>query len=336
MRFRNSLRLLTVNFKNVYKILLYHLIVILLSSALVAAIVYPQIEEILSSAQMKQVIDDVKGFFRAVGTGNSEYLEGFKENFTGANGSLTELVQYLKTMTSHIVWAIVGCAGIYLLERFLNTVCYYAAASTLNDRMETYADTPFFDSYVKNFGRACIYSVVYVPIVFLADLLIFGVCYFLFFYLFGFLNLFFSAFLSVVFIMMAQSLKLTLTASWLPSMVAGGDSIGKAMRLKGKTTRKQRQRIFFTYLTTLYFVLTVNVAAALSSLGTALLITLPASYFFFICEQFVNYYTLSGKKYFLTYESVVVNPTNGQRDGFFVGMEKAKEELASGEDKTQK
>ena len=67
---------------------------------------------------------------------------------------------------SQIVWSIVGCAAVYLLKRFADTLCYFSIGSILNDRMSTYAETPFASAYIRNLGKASVYSVVYVPIVF--------------------------------------------------------------------------------------------------------------------------------------------------------------------------
>jgi hypothetical protein len=161
-------------------------------------------------------------------------------------------------------------------------------------------------------------------------------CYFLFFYLFSFIGLFASLFFSVTFIVAAQALKLTWTSMWLPAMVSDKQPLRQAMSHKDKTTRKQRQSIYLTYVTTVYIIMILNVGAALCTVGSALLITIPASYFLLICEQFVNYYTVKGKKYFVTYERVVANPSYGRRDGFFVAMENEEMEKIAAEEQLEK
>ena len=335
MRFRNSLRLLMGNFKNVYKILLYNLIVIAITGALGVALVYPGLKDIIQSAETAQIFTDIKAFLKAIVTGNNEFLSTFQENFTGEGGTVRNFVALLRSQISGIVFAVVGVALIYLIQRFLNTLCFFSVASILDDRMSTYSETRFSDAYIKELGRASVYSLVYVPLVFLYDLAVIFICYFLFFYLFSFLNLLICLFLSVTFIVVCQAFKLTWTSMWLPAMVTDKQGIKKAMSMKDKATRKQRQKIFLTYVTTVYVVMIVNVVAAFSTIGSALLITIPASYFFFICEQFVNYYTVKGKKYFVTYESVVVNPSYGRRDGFFTAMENAALESVEREEKKE-
>lgn len=323
MRFRNSVRLLMGNFKNAYKILFYNLVVMVITGALAAALVYPGLRDIIKSDEMAALFRDIKGFFKALVNGNSEYLAGFKAQFTGAGGTVRSLVALLRSQLSNIVFAVIGIVFIYLVARFLNTLCFFTMGDLLDDRMASYGETKFSDSYIRNLGRASIYSVAYVPIVFAFDALMILACYFLFFYLFDFLGLLVSLFLSVTFIVILQAFKLTWTSMWLPAMVTDKQTLRQAMSQKDKTTRKQRKSIFLTYVTTVYIVIIMNVAAGLFTVGSALLVTIPASYFLFICQQFVNYYTVKGKKYFVSYESVVVNPSYGRRDGFFAAMENA-------------
>ena len=52
MRFRNSTRLLTENFRNVYKILLYGLIVAVVAISLSSALILPNLLDILRSAEV--------------------------------------------------------------------------------------------------------------------------------------------------------------------------------------------------------------------------------------------------------------------------------------------
>ncbi len=323
MRFRNSIRLLMGNFKNAYKILLYNLVVIVITGALAAALVYPELRDIIKSPEMSALFSDIKSFFKAIASGNSEYLVGFKAHFTGAGGTVRSLVALLRAEMANIIFAVIAIAFIYIVERFLNTLCFFTMGDLLDDRMATYGETKFSDSFIRNLGKASVYSITYVPIVFVFDALMLATCYFLFFYLFSFFGMLISLFLSVTFIVVCQAFKLTWTSMWMPAMITDKQTLRQAMSHKDKTTRKQRQSMFLTYITTVYVIIIVNVAAALFTMGSALLITVPASYFLFICEQFVNYYTVKGKKYFVSYESVVVNPSYGRKEGFFTAMENA-------------
>ena len=68
---------------------------------------------------------------------------------------------------------------------------------------------------------------------------------------------------------------MTLTGLWLPSMTAGGERLGAAMRLKGKISSSQFKKIFSAYVVSVYVIILVNVAGALATIGSILLLTIP-------------------------------------------------------------
>lgn len=73
MRFRNSTRLLTENFRNVYKILLYGLIVAVVAISLSSALILPNLLDILRSAEAATLVSEVKEFLSALVSGDNEF-----------------------------------------------------------------------------------------------------------------------------------------------------------------------------------------------------------------------------------------------------------------------
>ena len=114
-------------------------------------------------------------------------------------------------------------------------------------------------------------------------------------------------------------------------MVADGKRAREAIFSKMKRDKKQGWKAFGNYVVTVYFLIIVNVVAAVCTFGSALLITVPASFFFLICQHYVGYYTENGKKYFITYERIATNPDRGDRENFFAYI--AKEENNQDENK---
>ena len=324
MLFRNSIRLLMENFKNVYKILLYKLIVGIIAGALCVAMILPQLLELLNSAPMQEMISGAKAFFSALLSANAEQLGVVKEEIFGDNGALHRFAELLLSRTTGIVLASIGCLLVYLLKLFTDALCSFAVGGVLNDRMSTYAETHFATSYVQNIGKACRYALVYVPVSFVLDALSLVLCYFAI----RFVNILGALFISVTVIVAMQALKFTFTGRWMPAMIADGSRLRASLRYADKTERKQRAKMFSTYLVTVYGVFIVNVMAMLCTFGSALIITIPASCFLFICEQFVHYYTIKGKKYFITYERIATNPDRGDREHFFDYIDETKEKEA--------
>ena len=312
MLFRNSIKLLRENFKGVYKILLYKFIVSLVAGALFAAMILPELIEIVNSVETHALWLDIQAMFKAFFAANGRALEMAKASIFGLDGTLNGVVKLILSKMTAIVLTAIGCVAVYLLKRFTETLCYFAVGSSLNDRMSAYAETPFIASYVQNLGKASRYALVYVPSVFLLD----AVTISLSLLVLTNLNIFPALFLSVTLIVVMQATKLTFTGLWMPSMTADNKPLKQSFAYD-KTECKQLPKIFSTYVVTVYGVIILNVIAAVCTFGSALLITVPASYMLFICVQYVNYYTIKGKKYFITYDKIASNPDRGDREHFF-------------------
>lgn len=322
MLFRNSIRLLMENFKNVYKILLYKLIVGVVAGALCVAMILPQLLELWNSAPMQDLIVGAKSFLKALLSANATELGVVKEEIFGNQGALHRFADLLLSRTTGIVLGVLGCVVVYLLKRFTDTLCYFAVGGVLNDKMSTYAETPLATSYIKNMGKACRYALVYVPVAFAFETVALALCYLAI----RFVSILGALFFSVTVIVLAQALKFTFTGRWMPAMITDASRLRDSLRYADKTERKQRGKMFSNYLVSVYGVVIVNVIAAICTFGSALIITVPASYFLFICEQFTHYYTIKGKKYFITYERIASNPDRGDREHFFDYIDETKED----------
>lgn len=321
MLFRNSFRLLLENFKNVYKILLYRLVIGLLAGALCCAMLLPELIQLWKSAPMQELLAQTGAFFKAFFSADAQQIALLKEEIFGEGGTLYDFVQLVASKTTGIVLATVGCCIVYFFQRFADTLCYFAVGGVLNDKMSSYTETPLSTSYLTNFGKACRYALVYVPVAFAFDLSAFGLTY----VFIRFINILPALFLSITSIVLLQSLKFTFTGRWMPAMTVDGKRLREAFRCEDKTERRQIAKIFSTYLTCVYGVIIVNVISAVATVGSALLITVPVSYFLFICVQYAHYYTVKGKKYFITYERIASNPDRGDREHFFAYIVDTKE-----------
>ncbi len=311
MRFRNTITLLIENFKNVSRVFLYKVIVGLIATALCGVLILPQFIEIFSSAEWQTLLEDLRELAGAFMPSHATDFEPLRDQVL--NVSLPAFGAMVWTMAGEIIGRAIGCICVYLLQRFLDTMCYFTVGGIINDRMTTYADTPFMQAYVTNMEKSSKYSVVYVPVAFLFDVLtiVLGVVVFL---LFKFLL---ACFLAVTLIVVGQALKLTFTSSWMPAITADGMTLKQAMKAIGKSAKKHRQKSFLLYVVLVYSIIVINVVAAFFTFGSALLLTIPTSYLLLICAQYVNYFTFKGKKYFVTFEDISVNDCKGDTEHFF-------------------
>jgi len=307
------LRLMLENFKHTYKILLYKTVVALISLALCAAILVPQLVDLWQSEPVTTIVENFQSFIQGLFTANATELAKVKETVFSENGALHRLVKLLSSEASGIILSLIGCVIVYVLKRYVDTLCYFAVGSALNDKMSTYAETPLYNAFVANLGKSLVYALVFVPVACVFDCLIF-LCLVSAFILFDW---FFALFLFVTITVALQALRLTFTCYWMPAMTTDNKGLSAAMKYENKAEKRLFGRIYVNYVAVVYLIIIVNVVAAFTTIGSALLITIPGSFFFLICQQYVNYYTIKGKKYFITYDRIATNPDKGDRAHFF-------------------
>ena len=254
MRFKNTINLFVENFKNVYKILLFKLIIALVAGALICALVLPEIYHIGDSAQWTTLSKDVKEFFFMLNPGHAGSFEEAAKIIL--NESLPAFGAFLLTRAGEIVWISVGCLAIFLLARFAETVCTFALGDTLDDKMQTYGNMTFSSSFVKNFGRASRYALWYAPYTLLFDVATFILCYLCL----AFLNVILGLFLSAIIIALMQSLKLTISCFWMPAMTADRKSLKDALKTSS-LMKGQFWKTFSVYLVVVYLIIVCNALA---------------------------------------------------------------------------
>ncbi|MBD5636563.1 MAG: hypothetical protein HDP28_01905 [Clostridia bacterium] len=306
MRFRNAIHITMDNFSSVFKLLLYSVLTGAVFMSLSYLIFRLGLDGIISGNPTKEVARLIKQFFSAIATGNTDFLGAFHETFSAAFSEFKEL---LLSSTGAIIGTGVGLAAMYLLSRFTNGLARFAIAGTMNDRMSTFSRTRFAGSYFKNLAKAALYEVIYVPLIFLYDVMMIVVCWFCFFWLpatlsiTGWVSILFSLALTVTAVACLEALKMTLISAWIPAIIAGEKKVARAFR-ESLCAKKHFGRRFASFLIAVYLILVVNVLFALCTFGSALLVTLPLSFVFLLALQFVQYYEDNSKKYFISSRTI--------------------------------
>ena len=177
MRFANSIRLLMENFKQVFKLLIYRLVMGILVVALCSAFILPELKEIATEPATQTLVENFKKIFLSMVSHDygspSEHIAAV----FGEGGNLKQFFNFILTMKTELLLVCLGCVLVYLLKRFADTLVYFTFGSMLNDKMSTYTDTPFMTAFVANVGKATAYAALYVPIVFIMDVATIAVCF---------------------------------------------------------------------------------------------------------------------------------------------------------------
>ena len=307
MRFRNAIHITIDNFASVFKLLLYTVLTGAVFMSLNYLIVRYGLDGIISGSPTKAITELIKGLFSALAAGDAEWLQEFHNSFTATFEEFKELISH---STGAIVGTMVGVALIYLVSRFVNGLGRIAVAGTMNDRMSTFSRTTFAGSYFKNIAKGALYELAYVPFIFLYDVVMVLLCWFLFFEvpallsINGWLSLFLSMTLTLTAVAGLEALKMTLISAWIPGFIADNKKVHHAFRDSFRAKNHFARR-YASFLIGVYLIIAINVLFALCTLGSALLITVPLSFVFLLALQFVQYYEDNQKKYFISSRTIM-------------------------------
>ena len=306
MRFRNAFKILTANFSLVYKQLLYRVIVGVVFFSLSYVILRLGMDVIMQSAEMDALKSHALDFIRSLFGAGSAPMETVQAELQEAFRSLGSLIG---EHIGSIVGSIIGVCLLYLVSRFVNGLCVFALANILNDRMSEFARTRFPAAFFKSAGSAMLYQVIYVPLVFIYDVLSLVACWFFFFYApsflpdWGVMKVLVAIALAVSAFIFLEALKMTFISAWMPSMIEGGKRAGEAMRVSF-CAKKNFWGRFSGFLVSVFVIVAVNVCAVFFTFGSGLFLTIPASFLLLLCLQFVNYYEDNGKKYYVSFSKI--------------------------------
>jgi hypothetical protein len=267
---------------------------------LVAALIMPNIIMILDSTQLGNIFALFKEFIKSIFNGT--VTEGYGDRFKDAFAAFYEFV---KLKSGRIILSGFFFIVIYIIGSFLNGISNYALGVMINDHMSSLSHLGFTQSLIRDLKNAFIYEITYIGITIIYDALTVIICFNI---LFGLFNVFgiFSIFLSSTLFVGLIALKLTYVSGMMPAMITDKTGIKKAIKSSFSLGKKQSQRMFSTYLVSIYLILFFNVSMAIFTLFSSLLITVPISLLLIICIKFVGYYSINDKKYFINYDNIII------------------------------
>lgn len=306
MRFKHTIHVLIDNFRITYKMLLYILIVTLISGGLCAAIIIPFLRGLDSNGNLyNQLLNSISDLLNNIGNGN---IEAIQDSVTAVRNSFSSITDYLVDNPSSFVLCIVGLAAVSLVSHFFIGLGNYAAATNINDRMTMQTGSSFMGSLIKNLGRASAMSGIYAPLSLIYDVLTFTLSGYL---MLGLLYkkagapILIALMLFVVLVLLFMAVKMTFTTDWLPAMICGKQHTISAMHYSFSRRGKHSGEVYSFYATSLVMIMALNVLAAIGTLGAALLITVPLSYLYVLCYEFVNYRDAKELKYFIDKRTII-------------------------------
>lgn len=306
MKFKHTINVFIYNFNVTYKVLLYRLIILILSLCLYTAVIIPFMNNISGTTQFTDLSAALASFGSAFA--DLRFYE-IQSAWAAIREALSGLIELLGSMAGSVVLTVAVMIIVYLVQKFLAGLGNYTAGALINDRMAMRANSPFIGTLIKNLGKASLYNLIYVPLSFLYDIIIFVAAGAIIYGLFLInVPLLLLIFLFAVIIVFLYVIKMTFTCDWLPALIYGKRGNGSAMAYSFRYGGKKKfSDVLSNFIVIVLMIFAMNVAAVLLTLGAGLLLTIPASYVIIICFEFVNYCDNNDVKYF-TDDHTVIKP----------------------------
>ena len=298
MRIKNAFKLLGADFAVVYKLLLYRFVVSLLIYGVGIAAIFPYGSRIIMESGVTDVLRSGVAVISNLFLPSAEFVPTFAEDWAAFTG-------YIANNLFNAYWLIFYFIGIYALAEFFKRYGNYALGHITNAHMESMQKLGFLPALFRSFGKATLYSLIETAIS-LGFLVLSAATGFLISFIpFGDFAIF-SLILLVFSSIMIHAFKRTLVSLYMPSMIT--DKMGAVRGFNNGVGLAFGDfwRIYSSYCFMIIAGIYFNISVALFTVGTGLLFSIPLTVIFFVNFQFVNYYKLSVKKYFISYDVIVV------------------------------
>ncbi len=295
MYIKNTLRLFINNIGLGMKAVVFRLVVTFLGLLSLYGLLYLGLAEIFQSAQMGNVIGDLKGLWL-------QFI-GLSETTVDIQSSVKELIVLLQANFSRIVWSLLGAGVIIFAMDFLSGLCNFTLCAMVDKYMSSMFKSRFTQTFIQSLRRSVPFELFFSVVKFIFGLIMTIVLICIIVFLGQAISL-----LSIVFglwcLIFIYGLFLTFTARLRPRVVQG-EKISQAlhnMRIKKEEFFPIYSSIIFSIVLVAY----INITMLISTFGAGLMLSFPLSFLYLMCLQNVIEYNLGEKKYYIDFKTIII------------------------------
>lgn len=294
------------NFSNVWKVLLYYLIVITLNIGVLALVSYPIFVKLNDAHVFTDFANIASHLFVQSTQATASSLEGLLQTIANV---LTTNAQFTFNYIFLIVWLV-------FVFPFTMDLAGLAMGEVLYGFMTSKVKYGFTGRFIKNLGKSAVFSLVKYFVQLIFNVAILALLYLTikvatmgsFLYVILALLLFAC---TIVFI----SLKLTLFSCWLPAIAVLNQNVFKALNFNFKSVFRKFFSIFSNILLLVILSFVLNLICAVFTFTVSLIVTLPLTIFLFVTCEMVSFFFSQGMKFYC-YQDMVISPkTFEEQDG---------------------
>lgn len=298
MIFANTFKITTSRFSIVWKLMLYIFGVYAIMGAITTGFCVPIVRTLQNGGLFNQIETTMNEFFTNLNV--KELLTGLSGCVSTANNiivaNISKLTLFFVLIVLTIVLLCIYVKGFYRMPVERSIVCF----------MSSNANIRFSDAVSIEFGKNCLYNLVYMFTILPINVLIIliGIWMCSLFSLGGAFIVLTPIFIIVV-ITVLNSAKLTLFAGWMPYMLYEDSGVFKALGGGFRVIRRRFSRVFSSAVCLTLVLIAINLVFGVFLFGAGLIITIPLSHLLVSVFNEVSFYSSYGLRYYIDPNNVV-------------------------------
>ena len=298
MIFRNTFRLLFSNFSNVWKVLVYYCICIILTFCVCGALAYPIIVKLSDAKVFESFAEAVNGIFAS----SPELTATRFQNVTDTAWSILSGSRHL--FANYII------VSIWMLVVFPFTLdlAQLPMGEVLYGYMTSQTKYGFTGRFIKTIGKSAEYSVIRLLVTLPFNIASIAIVYFMI-KLATFGNPLFLVLdillLSLLFVVL--TLKYSLLSCWMPAISVLDLNVFEALSLNFRCIKRRFASIFSTGLLLVLIAFVFNLIFGVFSFTVSFVVSLPLTAFVFVIFQMVSFFSAQGMRFYV-YPDLFISP----------------------------
>lgn len=298
MLYKNSLKILFSNFKNVWKSLLYFLGIFIFTIVFMYLAIRPIYDLLIDAGFIQGILDVYASFLKSLN------LEELLLSIKRLGGEFLQIL----TENMGVIWInfLAMFLTIFLFNIFMSNLSVMANCNCLNYYMGSMNEQGFYLSFKETLGKnlkvTLAHYIVSLPIkIIIVGLFVLSLKLFSVEWLWSMA----SVFIIICMLVLMLAFNTTLYSAWIPTMVILNFGVWKSLKLAFKMIFKRFGRIFGCAVGVVLTMIAVNMFLGLFTFGVGLLVSVPASYMLYSAFGMIIAFEGQGMRYYVDIYNVI-------------------------------
>ena len=297
MIFRNTFRLLFSNFSNVWKLLLYYFICVIITALVCSGFVMPLISEFARAGILTDTGNIASNFF----------VVGPEASLTALHEVNLRIIEILSANVTLKFFSVFTLTWLLFIFPLTLTMGQIALGEVLYGYMTSQVKYSFTGRYVKNMGKGFIYATLRYALLLVFNLINVGVIVCFFNLLIKGGGYVILAMLVFALLILLVALKRTLFSCWMPAICVLNEDIFASLVTNIKTSFRNFFTIFSNMLLLEILAIVFNLIFGVFTATVSLVVTLPITVFVFSIAEMTSFFSSRGMRFYV-YPDMFISP----------------------------